>query len=152
MDLTAFLPWHERFRYRLLRQMTRFGLIGGASFVIDVGIYYALTRTTPFFGSYFILANAVSFVLAVTFNFFCNRRWTFYGHGRSVGPQYVKFFSIAVTGLTLNSAFLWFLVAFGHVPDVSAKFIAAAVVFFWNFNLQRLWTFKQNSGIMKHET
>ena len=124
---------------KVLLEMMTFAAIGSASFALDVGMYAFITRAL---GLYYLLANAVSFAIAVVLNFMFNRRFTFQ-HGHQGGMrQFAQFASVAATGLALNTFFLWFLVTSAGLHDIVAKFLAAAIVFLWNFNIQRYWTFR----------
>lgn len=119
--------------------MVTFAAIGTVSFVCDVSLYALFTRVA---GIYFLAANVLSFALAGSVGFFLNRRFTF-PHGERGGiKQYARFFGVALTGLALNTLFLWLLVIAFGIHDIVAKFIAAAIVFLWNFSLQRYWTFR----------
>jgi len=122
-----------------LRQAFAYGLVGGLSFLCDFGFYAFLTRIV---GIYFLLANLTSFVVIGTLNFLANRRFTF-GHGGRPGlKQYTKFFIVAGTGLALNTGILAFAVTVLHIHDLVAKAVAAFLVFFWNFGMNRYWTFR----------
>lgn len=127
--------------HALIRQMFVYAVIGGASFVIDFVVYAALTRGINFFGRYFLFANTISFVSSVTFSFFLNRRFTFGRTGPGARREYARFFAVAVLGFLLNTGFFWLFVR-GGLYDLIAKTTAAAVVFLWNFTLQRVWTFR----------
>lgn len=122
-----------------MRQGVQYGMIGAGSFLLDFCLYLIQTRV---FHLYFLVANVISFFLVGTMNFFANRRWTF-GHTAPIRMQeYSKFFVIAGTGVCLNTGILATLVHVFSVHDVVAKVCAAGTVFFWNFGMNRWWTFR----------
>lgn len=122
------------------RQMVRFGIVGFTTLLLDFSVYTGLTRGLPYFRVHFLQANAVAVALDIVWNFFWNNRWTFKRQGFGSMPQYVSYFAVALTGFGWNQLILWSLVRLG-VNDLVAKLIAVPIIFFWNFFLQRAFTF-----------
>ena len=61
----------------LLRQLLRFGIVGGLSALVDLGVYtLALHAGLPTYA-----ARALSFAAGTTTAYFLNRRWTFNATG-----------------------------------------------------------------------
>jgi putative flippase GtrA len=95
-------------------------------------------------------ANTVSFSVAVLSNFTWNRLWTFpESRARSIGSQLMQFAIVNVAGLGINTVLL--LVAdryvFQHLVSERmsynlAKALAIGVVLFWNFAVNRIWTYR----------
>lgn len=126
-------------RRRGLRQLVKFSIVGTINFILDWTIYLTLTR---FLGVYYVLAKALSFVAGATSSFIFNRRWTF----RSTNPrrfrQLVKFLFVAVVGLGLNTMILYIAVEYFKLHDIIGLLFATAMVTFWNFFVNKYWTFK----------
>ncbi len=141
------------------RERTRFfrflvvGLIGA---IVDFGIENLLHR---FFGIPYVWAGTISFICAVFSNFFWNRYWT-YPDSRSkpIMGQFFQFFLVNVSGLIIRIPILKFLepivtnifLALPErflilPPDVSGEnltlAIAVGIVLFWNFFVNRYWTY-----------
>ncbi len=127
----------------VFRQAFFYGMIGGCSFVLDFCLYLLQTRI---FHIYFLIANVCSFFVVGTLNFFSNRRWTFGNNTKTRLNDYTKFFVIAGTGVVLNTSILAGLVRIFSFHDVVAKVVAAGIVFFWNFGMNRRWTFRHQEG------
>jgi putative flippase GtrA len=124
------------------QQAICYAFIGGLSFCSDFLFYAFLTRVV---GVYYLLANITSFIFIGTLNFLANRRLTFKHRGIPEAKQYLKFFIVAGTGVLLNTSILGALVSFFNVYDLAAKGVAAFFVFFWNFGVNRFWTFKHQN-------
>ena len=96
------------------------------------------------------LANAISFSAAVLSNFTWNRLWTFpESRERPIGGQLAQFAVINVLGLVINTAILLMLdqYVFQHFFSVRlsynlAKAFAIGVVLFWNYGMNRIWTYR----------
>lgn len=95
-------------------------------------------------------ANAISFSAAVVSNFTWNRLWTFpESRERPLGSQLLQFTIVNVLGLGINTIVLLVMdqYVFQHFVSVRlsynlAKAFAIVVVLFWNFGINRIWTYR----------
>ena len=134
----------------------RFLVVGTVGAVIDFGIENILHRM---FGVPYVWAGTISFICAIISNFFLNRYWT-YPDSRSkpILSQLIQFSLVNVTGLLIRIPILKFLEPiitsiFYKIPeqflflppDVMGEnvtlAIAVGVVLFWNFFVNRYWTY-----------
>ncbi|MGH2537795.1 MAG: GtrA family protein [Candidatus Promineifilaceae bacterium] len=147
-------------------RFVKFLFVGSLGFALDFGTLTFLVelvkvpeRVTALTGFPetvgLLLANTVSFSLAVLSNFTLNRYWT-YPESRSKRKriQLPQFTFVSVLGLALNNAILGLthnpfdrvlasidlggLDVDGYIP---AKILATLVVLFWNFFVNRYWTY-----------
>jgi len=126
-------------KYSIIKQFVKFCLVGFTNVFIDFSVYIVLTR---FFDVQYLLANIFSFIVAVSWSFILNRTWTFRNTENKVRQQYFKFFAVSLAGLLLNTLILYTLVDFYNFYDLLAKGMAVVLVTFWNFSVNRFWTFK----------
>ena len=97
-----------------------------------------------------IAANTISFSTAVVSNFTWNRLWTFpESRDRPIVPQLFQFATVNVLGLMINTIILLvmdhyvFSPFFDHRISYNlAKAFAIGVVLFWNFGVNRIWTYR----------
>lgn len=134
----------------------RFLVVGCIGAVVDFGIENILHRS---FGIPYILAGSISFICAILSNFFWNRYWT-YPDSRSkpIIKQLFQFSLVNISGLLIRIPILWLLEPiitnlFYRIPgqylvlppDVMGEnvtlAIAIGVVLFWNFFVNRYWTY-----------
>jgi putative flippase GtrA len=95
-------------------------------------------------------ANCISFSAAVLSNFTWNRLWTFpESRERPIGGQLTQFAIINVLGLAINTAILVLLDRYVFQLFVGerlsynlAKAFAIGVVLFWNFGMNRIFTYR----------
>ena len=130
-------------KYPITKQFIKFCLVGTTNLILDVFIYWLLTRA---FDVYYMLAGVLSFVLVVTWSFLINRRWTFRHQGQDTTNQYVKFFVVNVIVAILNLSALYIFVEWFDFYDLAVKLAAAVVMAFINFGLNKLWTFKTRNA------
>jgi len=132
-------------KYELFWQMFKFGIVGFVNTLIDFSIYVGLTRFFKFWQANYLWANVIAMIVAATSSFFCNKHWTFQDKNRSVKKQYLKFILVSSGGLIINELILFILVEQFSLYDLAAKAIGIVVVFFWNFFVNRYWTFKSHN-------
>jgi putative flippase GtrA len=124
----------------------KFATVGMIGMVVDLTILNVMHKV---FGLPLLVANTISFTTAVISNFTWNRLWTFpESRERPIGSQLGKFASVNVIGLAINNLVLWLAFQVTHqiVPDPwdynLAKVLAIGVVLFWNYFVNRAWTYK----------
>lgn len=128
----------------ILRELGKFGVVGGVSFAVDFVIFNLLTVSG---GMETITAGTISMIIAATVAFVGNRLWTWRNRERtSLRREYGLYFLFNLVGLGITDAclflshyvlgarFEWF---HGHIADNVAKNIvgmALATTFrFWSY-------------------
>ncbi len=93
------------------------------------------------------LANTCSFFAAVISNFVWNRHWTYpETRGDPIAPQLSRFLLVNLVGYGINQAIFlsldrYVFGAWGPWGYNLAKVVAIGVVLFWNFGVNRVWTY-----------
>jgi putative flippase GtrA/SAM-dependent methyltransferase len=120
--------------------LPRFALVGALGFAVDASV---LTLLVSGFGWHHYAARAVSFLLAVTCTWYCNRRWVF----ESIADrrqEYGNYFAVQVVGAAINLTVYVLAVeavaALAEIPVVPLA-IGAAVALAFNFIASRRWVF-----------
>jgi putative flippase GtrA len=116
----------------------KFCAVGLSGMVIDFGVTWTLKEKAKI-NRY--ISNTCGFILAATSNYLLNRIWTFQSHNERVAVEYSSFFAIALVGLGINSAVLWFLSDRMKMNFYLSKIFAIGVVTLWNFGMNLLFTF-----------
>ena len=152
-----------RINQKEIVRFLKFAAVGTLGAVIDFGLLNLLVQLAGFPK---VLANTCSFTAAVISNFIWNRLWVYpETRGEPLRKQFVQFSVVNVAGLAINTAVFygsdrWLLGQAGLLAgpvgalalatgmahfDLAyngAKVIATGVVLFWNFSINRLWTFR----------
>jgi putative flippase GtrA len=128
------------------RRFVKFGIVGVLGAVIDIGLLNLLRGV---FGWELFWANTVSVGTAIISNFTWNRLWTYpESRTRKKRRQLPMFALVNLIGLLLNNLIVVGIDALlvstlGEPWSYNiAKLVAIAVVFFWNFGVNRLWTYR----------
>jgi putative flippase GtrA len=124
---------------RLSTQLSRFVLVGGLAFAVDLTSYQALVAL----GLWVHLAKALAFVVGTTTAYLINRRWTFPGRGgRSEYLSVMALYGITfVVQVGMNAVMLALLPPFRGELTV-AFIVAQSVATALNFIVQRTMIFR----------
>lgn len=127
---------------RGFRHFIKYSIIGSSSAAIDFFIYWTLTRSFSFFSEHYLIANAISFIIATGWGFIWNKNWTFEDKDSKKIKQYLKYITICGSSLLLAELILYILVRLG-MHDIIAKFCIGIISWAWNFTMNKYWTFKE---------
>lgn len=130
---------------REVDRFVKFALVGALGTIVDMGLLNLLILglTMPKFW-----ANTCSFSAAALSNFTWNRLWSFpESRQRPVSRQFGQFFAVSLGGYIINQTLFlsldrWIFGSWGSLGYNVAKAVAITVVLFWNFGVNRLWTYR----------
>jgi len=152
MALTSVIS-NPRERTRFLR----FAVVGIMGAVVDFGTFNLLSSVV---GLSAVVASVFSFMAAIVSNFTWNRYWTYPdSRTKPLGHQLLQFTVVSLVGLAIRTPLIAFLEPlltslFGKLSFLPQGFvtadllgenvalaIAVIVVMFWNFFINRYWTY-----------
>lgn len=129
-----------------IRRFVKFGIVGALGAAIDFAL---LNLFRGVFGWDLLWANTFSVSIAILSNFTWNRLWTFpESRTRKKRTQLVQFTIVNLIGLAINNVIVvgidsLIVGTLGEPLSYNiAKAVAIGVVFFWNFIINRLWTYR----------
>ena len=124
----------------LVRELMKFGVVGGFAFVVDIGLFNLLLHATdkP------LTSKTISTVVATTVSYVGNRTWTFRRRSRSgVRREYALFFLLNGVGLLISLTCL----AISHYAlgftSTLADNIAANVIGLGLGTTFRFWSYRR---------
>ena len=84
----------------LKQEIAKFGIVGAVSFVVDFGLFNALSMPAGPLAHKVLTSKAIATIAATTFAYFANRHWTWRDRNRSgLAREYVLFFVFNGIGL-----------------------------------------------------
>jgi putative flippase GtrA len=140
----------------------KFMVVGTIGAIIDFGILNVLKIAFKSYGvnlgqgqlfglihieGNLTVANSISFPCAVLSNFTWNRLWTYpESRTKPLAGQLGQFFIVNIAGLAINLTVLnaldpFFKPLLGFYSFDAAKVVATVIVLFWNFFINRYWTY-----------
>lgn len=144
-----------------IRQFVKFGLVGILNTGVDLAVLNAETLVTGIKEGYgFGIQKGLSFLVAVTFSYFLNKRWTFEDKSQEEqGKKFSQFIFVSVIGILVNVAAATIAVTYlkhpvndllGN-PEILSDQIwvsiggltGTAAGLLWNFFGYKFWVFKK---------
>lgn len=129
-----------------LVRFLKFATVGVIGMVVDLSV---MTVARELLKVPLAMAVALGFTVAVISNFTWNRLWTFpESRLRPLASQLVQFVVINIIGLGINEVVVLGLHPLFSIvlPDppayLGAKIIAIGIVLFWNYFVNRAWTYR----------
>jgi putative flippase GtrA len=119
-------------------QLVKFCAVGGSGYVVNLTVFAVCTHVLDLG---YLLAATLAFVIAVTNNFWWNRRWTFRVRSGRAGFQVTRFFAVSIAAFLFATCLLALLVDVAGVPKVAAQAMSIAAATPLNFIGNKMWTF-----------
>lgn len=126
----------RKFNYK---RFIKYGIVGSASFFIDIVILNVLSLLAGYNKGFFAAGlSAVSFLAANVNSYFFNKKWTF--KENNLNAKYKTFLKISAVGVAINISIIYFLTAHisqNFVSDLAwlniSKIIATLLVAIFNY-------------------
>lgn len=116
------------------KEIGRFLLVGGGSFLIDYSLLYLFTE---FGGIGYLYSSALSFTASVLVNYWLCLVYVFPYARAPSGKRAFLFFASSLAGLGLNQLCMWLFVEKAALHYMLAKILATGIVTIWNYVAKR---------------
>lgn len=121
----------------LIKQLFRFGIVGGIAFLIDYSVLFVCTE---YLGIYYLISSFISFTVSTVFNYIASVRWVFdVDQKKSQRRNFVLFIVFSVIGLGINQCIMWFGVEKLDIYYMLVKIGATAIVMIFNFVTRKMF-------------
>lgn len=130
--MKEFLKSHEK----LVKQILKFGVVGGGAFLIDYTVLYILTE---FAGIYYLTSSVISFIVSLIFNYILSIYWVFYVTKKQTLKDIVIFVVLSTIGLGINQVVMYLGSDILHIYYMLTKLVATAIVMVWNFVTRKIF-------------
>jgi putative flippase GtrA len=124
---------------RVGRQFVRFCGVGASGYVVNLAVYASLLEV----GLDYLAAATVSFLIAASSNYVCNRLWTFGAKHERVASQSLRALAVSALSLGANALCLLALVEAG-TDHLAAQAVTILLVTPFSFVGNKLWAFRQH--------
>lgn len=115
---------------KLIKQIIKFGIVGGLAFLIDYLILFLLTDVV---GIYYLISSIISFIVSVVFNYILSIIWVFDVNKKQTVKEFLIFIILSAIGLLINLVIMYLLVDIANIYYMFAKIVSTAVVMVYNF-------------------
>lgn len=129
---------------KLFKQIFKFVIVGGLSFVLDFILYYIFTR---FIHIPEMIAQVMSFSLSLIFNYMLSMKFVFVAKDNlKKHHEFMIFATLSVLGAGLNWALFYVMVYVFLISDLITKVVVAGVVMVFNFVTRKLFIEKKDAS------
>jgi len=112
-------------------------IVGGLSFIVDIGVFILLRLVDmPV-----IPASIASFIAATGANYLLSVAFAFQGGRFRRHEELLRFLVVVLVGLGLNTGFVWCFVYLSGMHPTLAKIVAVPIVLVWNYLGRRALVF-----------
>ena len=131
--------------FQKYRQLILYCVFGFATFLVSMVSYALCFRAL---GMHVLIANVISWIFAVLFAFFTNRKWVFDGDkdgNKGLIRQMASFFGGRLFTLGVEELSLAIFVTRLKFDGVVVKVVAQVVVIILNYFISKFWVFKKRT-------
>ncbi len=115
----------------LFNKIIRFSIVGGIATLIDFIFLYIFKE---FLNMDVIIANTLSFIISVTYNYIASIVWVFdINKEKNKKIQFILFILFSIFGLVLNNIILYILTDIFNMYYLISKVVATLFVMIFNF-------------------
>ena len=131
--------------YQNYKELINYLIVGGLTTVVSLGVYYGcvLTFLNPEVAVQLQAANVLSWIAAVTFAYFTNRKYVFESKNEHRLREAAAFYGSRVTTLLLDMLCMFLMVTLLGWNDKVAKLIVQVLVTVANYILSKFLVFRK---------
>ena len=126
---------------KLIKQILKFGVVGGIAFIIDYALLYVLTE---YLHIYVLYSSVISFSVSVVFNYICSIKWVFQTGKKQTLKEFIIFIILSVIGLGINQLIMHLGINVLNIYYMIVKIFATMIVMVYNFITRKLFIEKSN--------
>ena len=127
------------------KEIVNYLIVGGLTTVVSLGVYYGcvLTILDPEVAVQLQAANIISWIAAVTFAYFTNRKFVFESKNENKLKEAAAFYGSRVTTLLVDLGCMFLMVTLFGWNDKIAKLIVQVIVTVANYVLSKFIVFRK---------
>ena len=133
--------------YKKYEEIINYIVVGALTTLVSV-LSYFLLRFFIFTDSsqlHIQICNVISWILAVLFAFFANKKYVFKSKAKGVSliGEMFKFYSARVATLLIEMASMWIMTDLININDKISKIIAQFIVLVLNYVFSKIFVFRK---------
>lgn len=133
--------------YVKYKELINYLIVGVLTTVVSLGTYYAsvLTILDPQSAVQLQVANILSWIAAVTFAYFTNRKYVFESTNSNIVQEAVKFYASRLSTLGMDMVIMFVGVTWLGFNDKIMKLVVQVVVTIANYVISKFLVFKKEN-------
>lgn len=113
-------------------------IVGGLTTLVNFIVYFACTSANL----HYLVANVISWIVAVLFAYFVNRKYVFKSEANSQKTEFIQFVSLRAVTLIVESILLFIFVQLVLMNENIAKIVVSVVTVIGNYVFCKFLIFK----------
>lgn len=132
--------------YIKYKEIINYLVVGILTTIVSLGSYYICTNTFLNADNAIQLqaANVISWVFAVIFAYFTNRKYVFESKNPDVKKEFIKFVGSRITTLLMDMFVMFITVTLLEFDNRIAKLFSQVIVTIGNYVISKFFVFKKN--------
>lgn len=120
-------------------------IVGGLTTLVSLSVYYicVLTFLDPTSPMQLQIANIISWIAAVTFAYYANKKYVFNNNNRNISKEILLFYLFRVNTLLMDMSIMFVAVTLLGINDKIAKLIVQVIVTIANYILSKFFVFNE---------
>lgn len=134
--------------YMKYKELVNYLIVGGLTTVVSLATYYGcvLTFLDPQSAVELQVANILSWIAAVTFAYFTNRKYVFESNESNMLKEAAKFYASRISTLVMDMVIMFVGVTVLGCSDKIMKLVVQVVVTIANYIISKFFVFKKDKG------
>ena len=125
----------------LIKQILKFGIVGGIAFIIDYALLYVCTE---YLNIYVLYSSIISFSISVIFNYIMSIKWVFDVNHQQTYKDFTIFIIFSIIGLGINQLIMYLGIERLHIYYMLVKIASTGIVMVYNFITRKIFIEKKN--------
>ncbi len=121
-----------------LVELITYIIVGGLTTLVNFIVYFACTSADL----HYLVANVISWVVAVLFAYFANRKYVFKSETNSQKTEFIQFVSLRAVTLIVESILLFVFIQLLFMNENIAKIVVSVVTVIGNYVFCKFLIFK----------
>ena len=121
---------------KLIKQLLRFGVVGGIAFLIDYLLLYVLTE---YINIPVMFSSVISFTVSVIFNYILSTKWVFDTKKKQGIKEFIIFIVLSLIGLGINQIIMYLGINKINIYYMIVKLFATVIVMIYNFITRKIF-------------
>ncbi|MBR3161661.1 MAG: GtrA family protein [Bacilli bacterium] len=120
----------------IVKQLLKFGIVGGIAFLID---FFVLYFCTDILNIHYLISSIISFTVSVIFNYILSVKWVFnVNNDNSKKKNFIVFIVLSIIGLLINELIMYIMVDKFKIYYMLSKIVSTIVVMIFNFITRKI--------------
>lgn len=120
----------------LIKQIFKFGIVGGIAFIIDYALLYICTE---YLNIYVLYSSIISFTISVIFNYIMSIKWVFDVKHKQTYKEFTMFIILSIIGLGINQLIMYLGIEKLNIYYMLVKIASTGIVMVYNFITRKIF-------------